>query len=85
MEKTRLRATEAALNTYRERNRRLETYVREWPEILNNQELRERCLIRAEEFGFKPRSLKMKLKRLGLIAYDPGRKAWINNTKLSNC
>jgi hypothetical protein len=85
MEKTRLKATEAAQNTYRQRNQKLAAYVQEWPDTLTNPQLKERCLIRAEEFGFKPRSLKIKLKRLGLITFDPGRKLWINDTKLSDC
>jgi hypothetical protein len=85
MEKTRLKATEAALNTYRTRNTKLAAYVQEWPEILTNPQLKERCLIRAVEFGFQPRSLKIKLKRLGLIAFDPARKLWVNRTKLSDC
>jgi hypothetical protein len=81
MEKTRLKATEAAQNTYRQRNQKLAAYVQEWPKTLTNPELRERCMSRAVEFGFKPRSLKVKLRRLGLIAYDPGLKVWINRTK----
>lgn len=85
MEKTRLKATEAALNTYRERNQKLAAYVQEWPEILTNPQLKERCSIRATEFGFQPRSLKIKLKRLGLIAFNPDLKVWVNNTRLSDC
>lgn len=85
MENARLKATEAALNTYRTRNTKLATYVQEWPEILTNPQLKERCLIRAVEFGFQPRSMKIKLKRLGLIAFDPARKLWVNNTRLSDC
>jgi hypothetical protein len=85
MEKARLKATEAALSTYRTRNTKLAAYVQEWPEILTNPQLKERCLIRAVEFGFQPRSLKIKLKRLGLIAFDPARKLWVNRTKDSDC
>ena len=85
MEETRLKATEAALNTYRTRNTKLAAYVQEWPEILTNPELKARCLIRATEFGFQPRSLKVKLRRLGLIAFDRDLKVWINNTRLLNC
>ena len=85
MEETRLKATEAALNTYRTRNTKLAAYVQEWPEILTTPELKARCLIRATEFGFHPRSLKTKLKRLGLIAFNPDLKVWVNNTRLLNC
>ena len=81
MEKTRLKATEAAQNTYRQRNQKLAAYVQGWPDTLTNPELKDRCLLRAVEFGFKPRSMKVKLRRLGLIAYDPGRKIWVNQTK----
>lgn len=81
MEKTRLKATEEAQNTYRRRNQKLAAYVQEWPLTLTNRELKERCLSRAEEFGFKPRSIKIKLKRLGLIVYDPGRRIWVNRSK----
>lgn len=89
MEKTRLRATAEAQNTYRLRNQKLAAYVQGWPKILTNPELRERCLSRAVELGFKPRSIKIKLKRLGLIAYDPGRKIWLNltygDTEIDTC
>lgn len=81
MEKTRLKATEAAQNTYRQRNQKLAAYVQDWPLTLTNPELKERCLSRAVEMGFKPRSMKVKLRRLGLIAYDPDLKIWINQTK----
>lgn len=85
MKEAQLRASQAAQNTYRTRNTKLAAYVQEWPEILTNPQLKERCLIRAVEFGFHPRSLKTKLKRLGLIAHDPVRKLWINRCKLTAC
>lgn len=85
MEETRLKATEQARNTYRTRNQKLAAYVQEWPEILTNPQLKERCLTRATEFGFQPRSLKIKLKRLGLIAYNADLKVWVNVTRLSDC
>lgn len=85
MKEAQLRASQAAKNTYRTRNTKLAAYVQEWPEILTNPQLKERCLIRATEFGFHPRSLKTKLKRLGLITFDPARKIWVNNTRLSDC
>lgn len=50
---------------------------------MTNEDLRDRCALRAVELGFKPRSVKIKLKRLGLIAYDPGLKAWVNKSKLT--
>lgn len=81
MEKARLRATQAALNTYRQRNVKLTEAVREWPDLLTNPDLKDRCLIKATEFGFKPRSLKTKLKRLGLITYDPAGDVWKNTSK----
>ena len=55
MEKTRQKATESAQNTYRERNRKLAAYVQEWPGIITNDQLKERCQLRAVEFGFQPR------------------------------
>lgn len=83
MEKTRLRATEQARATYRTRNETLKAYAQEWPDVMTNEDLRDRCALRAVELGFKPRSVKIKLKRLGLIAYDPGLKAWVNKSKLT--
>ena len=82
MEKARLKATEAALNTYRTRNTQLAAYVQEWPATLTNRDLKERCQVRAIEYGFQPRSLKTKLKRLGLIAHDPARRVWVNLVKV---
>lgn len=81
MEKARLRAVQAARNTYQGRNTKLTEYVREWPDHMTNADLKDRCLIRATEFGFQPRSLKTKLKRLGLITYDPAGDVWKNTSK----
>lgn len=82
MTATRIRATKAAQDTYRNRNSKLRLYVVDWPVVMTNEDLRNRCIDRAGEFGFKPRSVKTKLKRLGLIAYDPVRRLWtrpVNN------
>ena len=81
MEQTRQRATIAAKDAYRSRVERLRLFVREWPDTLTTPELMLRCQMRAQDFGFLPRSIKTKLKRLGYISHDPLRGVWVNNCK----
>lgn len=52
--------------------------VQAWPGELTNEQLKERCALKATEMGFHPRSFKTKVTRLGLIKYDHKRKVWIN-------
>lgn len=85
MEETRHRAVAAARHTYLNRQKRLETIIKDWPDLLTNKDLRDRCALRAPEFGFKARSLKIKATRLGLIRYDHERGVWINATKINTC
>jgi len=81
MEQTRLRAIASARATYQGRNQKLKGYVSEWPKEITQDQLKERCFMTAQDFGFQPRSFKTKAVRLGLISYDPARKIWINNVK----
>lgn len=78
MEEARQRAVEAAQKSYHNRTLRVKQMVEAWPSELTNPQLKERCSLRAAEMGFKPRSFKTKVVRLGLIAYDPKRKLWVN-------
>jgi len=78
MEEARQRAVEAAQKSYHNRTLRVKQMVEAWPPELTNPQLKERCVSRAAEMGFKPRSFKTKVVRLGLIAYDPKRKLWVN-------
>jgi hypothetical protein len=82
MEEARQRAVQASQMAYHDRNLRVRQFVLEWPTHLTNPQLRERCLLRAAEMGFKPRSFKTKVVRLGLIAYDPKSKLWVNQCLL---
>ena len=82
MEETRLRAVASAKATYHGRNQKLKTCVSEWPGEITQNQLKERCFMKAQDFGFKPRSFKTKAVRLGLISYDPAKKLWINRTKV---
>lgn len=84
MEQARQRATEAAKQAYHKRSQKVVDFVREWPKELNNTELKARCQLRASDMGFKPRSFKTKVVRLGLIAYDPKRKVWVNRSQACN-
>lgn len=81
MEQTRKRATLAAKASYRSRIERLRLFMQEWPATLTSGELMLRCQMRAQDFGFLPRSIKTKLKRLGYIFHDPLRGVWVNNFK----
>ena len=84
MEEARQRATEAARQAYHNRTQKVVQFVRQWPNELNNAELKERCELRASDMGFKPRSFKTKVVRLGLIAYEPKRKVWVNRSQACN-
>jgi len=81
MEEARQRAVQASRSAYQGRNKRIAEFVREWLPEMTNTQLKERVLLRASEMGYKPRSFKTKVKRLGLIAYDPQRKLWVNRSK----
>lgn len=78
MEEARQRAVQAAQKAYHDRTLRVKQMVEAWPSEMTNAQLRERCVLRAGEMSFKPRSFKTKVVRLGLIAYDPKRKLWVN-------
>lgn len=82
MEEARQRAVQAAQKSYHNRNLRVREMVEAWPPELTNAQLKERCVLRAGEMGFKPRSFKTKVTRLGLIEYDPKRKLWLNRCLL---
>ena len=82
MEEARQRAVEASQKAYHDRNLRVRQMVEAWPSELTNAQLKERCSHRAAEMDFKPRSFKTKVVRLGLIAYDPKRKLWVNRCLL---
>ena len=76
MEEARQRAVQGARKTYQLRTQKVRGFVEEWPDQLTNADLRTRCDLRAAEMGFKPRSFKTKVVRLGLISYDPKAKLW---------
>lgn len=76
MEEARQRAIKQAMKTYQLRVQKVIGIVKDWPEQLTNSDLRTRCELRAAEMGFKPRSFKTKVIRLGLIAYDAKAKLW---------
>lgn len=84
MEEARQRATEAAKKSYHRKTQKVTEFVREWPTEMTNEDLKTRCLLRASDMGFKPRSFKTKVVRLGLIAYEPKRKVWVNRSQASN-
>lgn len=82
MEEARQRAVKAAQKSYHDRNLRVRQMVEAWPQELTNQQLKERCVLKAAEMDFHPRSFKTKVTRLGLIEYDPKRKLWLNRCLL---
>jgi len=82
MEEARQRAVQAAQKAYHDRNLRVREMVQAWPGELTNHQLRERCVLKAAEMDFHPRSFKTKVVRLGLIQYDHKRKLWVNRCLL---
>lgn len=78
MEATRQEATKSAAMTYQLRREKVADTIKAWPPEMTNTQLKERVLLKATEMGYQPRSLKVKARRLGLIAYDPKRRVWIN-------
>jgi len=84
MEEARQRAVQGAQRTYQARNLKVREFVTQWPMTLTNTDLKTRCELKAGEMGFKPRSFKTKAVRLGLIAYDPKAKLWLNRATTSN-
>jgi hypothetical protein len=76
MEEARQRAVQGARKAYQLRVQRVKGFVQDWPDQLTNADLRTRCELRAAEMGFKARSFKTKVIRLGLIAYDAKAKLW---------
>jgi len=74
-------ATKEAAKTYEQRRERMVEVCRAWPDTLDNTQIKQRCVMNAIEMGYHPRSFKIKAKRLGLIAYDPARKVWLNRSR----
>jgi hypothetical protein len=84
MELIRRQATAKAEAVKEQRHQRFKDFLATLPDEMTSDELRSLVLVDyCRELGVTHRSFFLRVKRRGLLAYDPSKALWLNLSKLS--